>query len=294
MIEEEIIPIGVCPKEKPECDVVCKGLDWELEEANRLIGFVRGRTDENPFFAVMTGAMHGGPIEYHRQQPYVEELSRLNPKDLTDIDYVESQIKGSQHWIGRSKSVVDLSDCFIKVCGVDGRKCKTPKGRERLMDCARGAFGIGEKTIDLMKEYLGDNEAVAVDRHVGHWTCKDAEIKCPTVTKKLWEWEGRLYEQQPYDFEKAKWVGERVRRTVQYDFVKGKAIPPKVYDEIKESIRTKAKECNIQPVQLQVASWIKGACDAMPDGPIFVGEGHYLHCERRKEMKKKLEEFMGV
>jgi len=118
--------------------------------------------------------------------------------------------------------------------------------REELMECIKDTTrGIGPKTRDLMREYLGDSNAVAVDRHIMNYVCNVAGL-CH--------------------------VGKK----------KGKPITKKQYDDIKDTVRKIAKRYDVTPAELQVSLWLKEACQSQmqkrKSNKMWLGRGETIDC----------------
>jgi hypothetical protein len=104
---------------------------------------------------------------------------------------------------------------------------------------------MGPKGKDLMREYLGDDNAVAVDTHVRRWVCEEAKLYCPTR-----ELTGRAYQEE--------------------------------YNHTRDVLREAADDCDIKPIVLQVAAWINGVCRDRKYNPVFLGDGHTIMCQKGK------------
>jgi endonuclease III len=232
-------------KDKPSC-VLPMVNKCVLKMGEEGLRYLQKRTKKEPFFAFATGALHGGPITYDAQQKYVEKISGLDTIKMEDEEYNKKLIKGAQFWPTRARSLAFCAKCYNKHCGKDGKKCLTNVGRETAMKCLDSHQSqIGRKTKDLMREYLGDNNAVAVDRHVMDWVCNTANI-CFT---------GK---------------------------VKGKPISPKEYERIKLEVRKLARKHHVDPAVLQVTLWLKGVCKSKTErrtgDNIYLGEGKSVKC----------------
>jgi len=162
---------------------------------------------------------------------YVEKTMDLDPVDMVDEEYNRKVLKGAQFWPRRSKVLSDATKCYIKHCYEGGKdkakKCATKSEvRDELMNCIKDEVrGIGPKTRDLMREYLGDPDAVAVDRHIMNYVCNVAGLCFP---------------------------GKK----------KGKPITMKQYEKIKETVQDIAKKFDVTPAELQVSLWLKEACQS--------------------------------
>jgi endonuclease III len=269
-------------------------LAWESKTGVK--EYIQKRSREDPYFAVVTGALHSGQVTYDKQQKFVEKIMKEKKKHgiktLLDESKVRKTLHKAQLWEGKSRQLVKSTECYIDVCGVQGRECLTkPKVREDLVSCMQSAqsrirrelsqqhpewlkksnpsdkmtildkkvqsAGFGQKTSDLVREYLGDNNAVAVDRHVGAYVCNTRGF-CPVMKK-----------------------------GGKFNFDREAQIPPHIYRQIANEIRAIAKECHKKPADVQVAAWTKGVCDSRlrehMNPRFFVGEGKYVDCKQRKE-----------
>ena len=220
----------------------------DLQKGKDGLEYPKQRTKENPFFAIATGALHGGPIKYDAQQKHVERISKLDPKDMTHQDFNEDILKGKgvQYWQTRANALTDAARCYQKHCKNGGKSCLREPKRNKLMNCiAITTRGIGQKTRDLMLEYLGDQNAVAVDRHVMNYVCNIKGVCYPGKQK-------------------------------------GKPITAKQYSEIKKEVRKIARSEGITPAHLQVAIWLKEACKAhvkvQRKTTMWLGEGKTVNC----------------
>ena len=268
-------------------------LTWESKQGVK--EYLQRRTKQDPYFAVVTGSLHAGQITYDKQQKFVEKIMRHKQKHgiktLLNENEVRNTLQGAQLWEGKAKHLVKSTQCYIDHCGYQGRDCLTkPKAREGLVGCMQSAqtkiknellkehpewnkkehpgdhmtliqkkiqsAGFGQKTSDLVREYLGDEQAVAVDRHVGDYICKKRGF-CPLMKK-----------------------------GGKFKFEKERDIPPHIYRQISQQVRHVAKQCRKTPADIQVPSWLRGVCDSrlyQRPGPtnIFIGEGKYVNCKAR-------------
>lgn len=224
---------------------------WDLEKGREIESYLQNRTRENPWFAGATGALHSGPIDYDRQQPFVEKITDIGPEKLTGEEDARREIKGAQFWKQKSKTVSDLAKCHVDTCS-DGQCFEDEDARRQFLACAEDANGIGRKTHDLMAEYLGDKSAVAVDRHVMDWACNSAGV-CPV------------------------------------DKVKGDRISDDDYDRVEKAVRKTAEEKGLDASELQVSAWISGVCKSNPNDNVYIGDGLVVECGQRTH--KSLDKF---
>jgi endonuclease III len=140
------------------------------------------------------------------------------------------------------------------------KKWKTKTGKIRTVSKLQSevaSSGFGQKSSDLVREYLGDDDAVAVDRHVGSYVCVNRGF-CPVMKK-----------------------------GGKFKFTKEGEIPPNIYRQISQQIRDIAGGCSVKPAEVQVDAWLKGVCDARLDPkkknlkPVFIGRGKFVDCRKR-------------
>lgn len=245
----------------------CKDLSWDITKGKEVASYLMKRSRDRPFFAVASAVMHSGPITYTHQQKYVEKMVKQNPTLFLNPDEAEKAVKGSQLWKGRALILPKATKCYVDYCS--RKECLKPKGREKLVNCLKQSgvkrvvaggkktgAGFGQKILDLTREYLGDQNAVAVDRHVRNWACKKAKLVCPKNPKEL----------------------------------KTEAVTPATYRAVVHAIRTKARECGLTPAQLQVAAWLSGSCKeaGFKAKPLYIGEGMSVRCVRTEQLSRWL------
>lgn len=219
---------------------------WDVKKGEETQRYLHKRTINEPFFAAATGALHSGPISYGRQQPFVEKVTDMGPDAVDEVHEAKDAIRGAQFWKQKSKTLSDVSKCFKKVC--EDNDCTEDRTREDFIDCVdEDVTGIGRKTKDLMRLYLGDEEAVAVDRHVADWACKNTNV-C-------------------------------------HDIKKGSRISKDEYRELKEIVRNEAGKHDMSPAKLQVSAWVSGACKAKGSEPLFIGDDMVVECGGRGNRK---------
>jgi len=202
---------------------------------------LREETKKTPFLAAATIAIHGYNVPYESGQRYVEAFTDMwhrGEKDkVKDPEFVRKFCNREEAGptIGfvkqRCELVPDVAACFEEACGDDGKKCIIdPKARKEFLECASGIEGVGKKLIDLAAEYLGDDDAVAVDRHVARWAVKTGiyKPKTPAEEERIWE------------------VGR---------------ISPTVYDKIANAVRVAAREAGFKPAEVQVGAWHTMKCE---------------------------------
>lgn len=170
----------------------------ELERAMNedITGYLRGRTEEDPYFAVMTLAIHGASVPYSRSQYFVEQLVRDGANKNLDFDFVHRTLTGNpdepykpdlkklsyMYAPTASRVVVQTTECYLEECGEDGKACLASPARDRLDACVADIKNVGVKGRALMMQYLGDNRKMPIDRHVVRYVCSiddNNELDCP-------------------------------------------------------------------------------------------------------------------
>ena len=230
---------------------------------------------KDPWFVVASGIMHGASVPYERQQRAVEEMVRQGPLAFTSEKKTLAFFRkmGAANFDKDAKKTVDAVKVFREACGDDGVKCTEARGQSRVMDDLRSVPGFnGPKIRALMWEYFGNEEAVAVDRHVTGWLCNEA---------KLLSYVG------PKD-------SKTGRRSRQY--AKGDVISDAFFETAAQVVRDEARRCKVTPAELQVAAWIAGACrpkaasfkHRRTDG-LFLGEGYTIDCSKFPEHVEPLD-----
>jgi endonuclease III len=238
-------------------------LSWEMKQGVK--EYIQGETDKDPYYALVTGALHGAPVDYTQTQPFVDEIVAQGPERFTDASFNEkflnTPIRGSAYEMSRQRAPVlaELSRCYIK-----GRR-EGLGDVEAALDCTdyTQLAGVGRKGANLMREYLGDENAVAVDRHVWKYACMYRGF-CPVGEH-----------------------GEELKVTYGNHGVR---IPEKVQVAVEGYIKDIAAECDKTAAEVQVAAWLKGACDSKieerikkrgGDPQIYLGEDFSVNCGKR-------------
>lgn len=166
-------------------------------------------TNKTPWFAVASAVAHGGEVEYETAQRVADALSKLPPSSFLDPSFGAKAIRtasggvgiGTRHDVEKSgRHLAEAAKCFISSCARNPREkgtaCVTKKvNRDKLYRCLRyGKTGVGVKAADLAREYLGDPEATAVDRHVMNYACSRSDANCMVDYEELRQAErNRLY-----------------------------------------------------------------------------------------------------
>jgi len=179
--------------------------------------------------------LHGAPADYTQTQPFVDEIVRQGPEQWLDEDRnarflntpLEKQGRSYRYQFSRQRAPVlaDLAKCYLG--GVESGYTQ----RDAALECAApNQFkGIGRKGAMLMREYLGDPNAVAVDRHVYNY---------------LIQKHGFIPSEQPRHTSHGVNISDKVQREASWYLTKI------------------AHECGREPVDVQVAAWLWGACHA--------------------------------
>lgn len=278
------------------------------------VAYMHGRSLEDPFYALASGLMHAGQTSYTVQQPIVEKIMRLPPaerlKRLGTIGGARALIQGSGFSTLKSSAWPSAVGCWERYCAEDGgRGCLAPPGGGKLpargvlfMRCMRDQLPggvMGPKSYNLMAEYMGCDQAVAVDRHLANWLANSAGTL--VWAQKVWypreptqqckgkfqatrrgkqdvcSYEGRVWFMREEEEAKKSKLGG-------YPAVSGATIKGSRYAMMKREVMNLAGECGVSPAQLQVGAWIQGACDSLPgEGggkKLYFGEGHSLNCDR--------------
>lgn len=108
----------------------------------KALGYLRKRTQADPWFAFASGVMHAGQIDYNRQQPVVEKVVTAGPEAVMSYADTAKMVKGAQDY-ARIVAALPLSAaCYRRYCGPDGRACmathgKMSKGAEDATECLR-------------------------------------------------------------------------------------------------------------------------------------------------------------
>ena len=216
-------------------------IDEIIKAGKTGLKILREETKNTPFLAAGTIAIHGYNVPYESGQRYVEAFADMwhkgEKEKVKDPEFVREFCNREEAGptIGfvkqRCELIPEVAECFEEFCGDDGQKCVTdPRARNQFLKCAKEIEGVGRKLIDLAAEYLGDDNAVAVDRHVARWAVKTGvyKPKTPAEEERIWE------------------VGR---------------ISPLVYNKIAEAIRKVAEQVGVKPAEFQVGVWHITKCE---------------------------------
>lgn len=172
----------------------------------------------------------------------------------------------------------------------------------------RVGTGVGAKTRNLVAEYLGCDNAVAVDTHVANWLSATGRLVwIQQVERKRFDVRGRpIYAREPgggcRKNKQGKCVQARDTLYLKTRFAKGPEIvegmradgyhvtdtmTDRQFAMMKREFQAMAAGCGAAPAVLQVGAWAQGTCDAVSagrrygaavKGSIYLGEGKTDSC----------------
>jgi len=175
----------------------------------------------------------------------------------------------------------------------------------------RKGTGIGHKTRNLLAEYLGCDDAVAMDTHVANWLSSTGratwiqKIKVSRKDKNQRPLRRRdpktgelkdLFNVEHVKTRFAGTIGEKKALTSEGYHVVDRFDPP-AYGLMKREFQRLARECDVPPADLQVGAWAQGTCDAIRserrygsavEGGIYLGEGRLDSCENIPRLEVRL------
>jgi hypothetical protein len=248
-----------------------------LEEGKKVLDYLRKRA-EDPLFPILMGVFHSAGVPYEQNQEWVEyilaereKLDILEKMGLQDrIDFLLTPkppvtTKSASAPAGRAFLLSPAIRCYKEVCEPIPRSCtsqSTEESRDKLFGCLSRErrleweklppekkkviiAGFGKKITDLMREIMGDDDAVAVDTHVSRWLKDIVKI---------------------YNFRDPKTKRQLIERGEH-----GAEISDKAYKIAQEKIRKKAKEWGVTPAELQITAWLLGACSERNYGKLMIG-----------------------
>ena len=239
---------------------------------------LRRRTRESPWFAVATGVLHGGEVEYARAQAAVELVADAGAEaflDPTEARRLLAKAGGAQ--LGTTSVADRLSAaarCYVEH-SAGGEAAKQRAALDALTACVRREkTGIGPKAGALMREYLGDDDAVAVDRHIFDAACRlsghGCKMKLKPEEREALRKRGVII--GPPDrkggperlFYRAQDGSERPLDVVPWK--RGGPIGPREFRFGEKVIRALARDCGVSAAAMQVALWLHSACLAKGRG----------------------------
>jgi hypothetical protein len=230
---------------------------------------------------LVTGALHGAPVDYSQTQPYVDAVVEKGPEAWLDaeknMEFLNKPIKaqggmGYRYEFSKKRAPVlaELSKCYLhnQQVGMNDREAalncahvhphdfKTKRAQKKR--AYRLIPGMGRKGTALMREYLGDDNAVALDRQV-----------------------------YKYISEKHGFIPSVKPRLTNH----GMSIPDKAQEEGEYLVKKLAAECDMTPADLQVAAWTWGACDSRTrtrrkhrgSSTVWLGPDFVLDCDDREK-----------
>ena len=258
------------------------GLGKWIDLGRELTRDFQAKTREKPEYALLTASLHKN-VEFNHAQKFVNKLAELNSRELRDRDKVFSVLapeglgctyrklnsKGKvtqykttgrcNYYNQATDTVTKGMNRFVGVCGEDGKLCLGEPNRSMLkpeLSEKKPKIGFADKTADLALEYLGDDSAVCVDRHVMRYACLMGVAKEHPELGNICD--------QPLE-------------KIEYPHKK------KDYQNVRAFLQKKAINCRLKPIDVQVAAWLKHACEgkSKPD-EIVLDEDHRYSCRLRE------------
>ena len=210
-----------------------------------------------------------------------------------------------------------LAERFIKECGEDGKKCKGQKGVERFLKklispssltqqlkahgygstpvyinegtigcpggkpSGKGPAGFGPKIRELAREYAGNPNGVAVDRHIGAWVCGNF-MDDPEIRDRCKQGFPALKYQSIIDTFPGTPAAEKAAQDLK-DMGSDKTSitsfsmeTDPTYRTLKGKVAVEAAKCKVSPAVMQVGAWFKQACrEKDPSKGLFGGESDH-------------------
>lgn len=243
----------------------------EIQWGKEALAELRRRTKDDPFFAVGTAILHGGKFDYNRQQPVLEAMTELPDAEKLKLSFpifmndflavnksqtydkrVEPSAEAVKIWIDQCcppEQVEEIGEGFKpKDPNLQCNLCVTPDDFDALSTRLMEEFkGVGLKTKNLVDEYFGDDEAVAVDRHICKFLVEEHEMR---PFKKP-------HRKTHYDEQDSVQIcrGNDPRKTKT-----SRSMTEKEFTQMKEKFQEVAEDCDELPADYQVAVWLKQAC----------------------------------
>ena len=173
-----------------------------------------------------------------------------------------------------------------------------PKARRKAIQAKIGTAektGIGRKTGALMREYMGDNQAVAVDRHILGFVFAHSGVggqiewrHVPnSIRKKMVAWLA-LHPQIYVTAEKGSPMSYAIKtpdggfqEIKLRGWQRGDTIDPADFAFGEKVIRDLARKCRVSAAAFQVAVWLQSACGVKGRGVGYslpLTEGAYFAC----------------
>lgn len=259
----------------PRCPGMSQPLD--LQAGAEALEFLKRRTKEDPWFAGLTLVFHSGPFPYSEHQMVLEEALVEGAEAVTTIEGAKAascnrKITGGSQ---RAKVLPFVAKKWLEKCGRDG--CRTDEEWKRFLTAIRGEkipgdkgrglkgerpsislekgevvcendppaptkipIGMGAKIRELVREYLGDEDAVALDRHAARWLCEDEGVTGKEAKKAC----------------KAAMRGQKCSGEVAF----GPSEYAGAYATLRKAMQDKAKEIGVSAAVLQVSAWWARVC----------------------------------
>jgi len=259
--------------------------DWarSLAKAGRIgLHYLRERTRESPAFMALTAMVHQDPggvyeflqeakddiVEIMEMEGYRTFYESLTPGRIKAICGHRRLSKGASELC--STAIKGIAKCLAEVC-TPKEKCEVRGGLERLFSCLEKVEGTAHgkrrrvvpkppaKTRELVREYLGDDEAVAVDRHVMK-TLMLLFDYVPSIIGPKGRVRGALIDEvrdARNDYRKLYFGREAESYATIASYERPKAV---------EYVRRIAREAGVKPAELQVGMWLWSKClsEGMP------------------------------
>lgn len=255
----------------------------EIEMGRVGLNYLIERTRKDPYF-IVASMLHSGQVPYDYQQQFVEHLMKQPievRRKMQDPAYALKKL--SRVWIDgyggavareeMAHRIAAATKCYFDECFEEGKKgCKTHDSIKSLGACMMDQRGMGNKMLSLIQEYIGIPEAVAIDRHIDTFMCEDLGVHCAP---------DRFFRR-----------GKTIKR------LRGRSIQESEYLVMLEKFRKKAAECGLDPATMQVAAWMKKACQSRMRTSrdtrkwnLWLGRGLVHDCQLYTPEQLKLEEI---
>lgn len=297
-VVEEIVPAG-----PGAVDNLASAIDLH-SQARSKIG--RGLQDWARIAAALpvAAACHRS---FCQQGECVGKHGKLTPKGHSLIECMRSaEYKFSDAEIEAAKRAPAFNPNYKTLFdSMADQKIITQKGAHWV----RKGTGIGAKSRNLMAEYIGCDDAVAVDTHVANWVSaagrlawvqpvvilrtdkrgraipgrnKDGSIKRNKA--------GKIVQARETQLLKTRWAKDPVAiEGLKKDGYNVEThMPARVFALFKREFQGMAAGCGVSPAVLQVGAWAQGTCNAVStegrrygaavENAIYLGKGKYDSC----------------
>lgn len=276
---------------------------------------LRRATRPNPWFAVVSGVVHGGEVSYESAQATGEFLAEYGAERLQTEADVAVALRDPSLPPGAGRGITVVADriaaaarAYVKYGSKASARTRPAMDRLTYAVCnecrPRGAAGraieakmgpaaktgIGRKAGALMREYLGDDDAVAVDRHVFWFVYQHTgRAGVARVSKE----ERDLLARRPgVKVVAATRAGGAPRLFYETaagamkpldvrPWQRGDQIGPAEFAFGEKIVRELAKECGVSAAALQVAVWLQSACSSKGRGVNYslpLTRGKFFRC----------------